>query len=215
MAGGIVPKHMLGTSLEEYIHIADIYATLISFGGGSAAYTVDTVAAEYDLPPIDSINMKDYLTGVTTTSPRTEIHLSSQALIVGNYKIIVGAEPSVMWQGPIYPNNTGVQPVFPDPVYRSVIPGNRIYYDCGTGCLFDIYSDPTEHNDLSQSMPTLFNQLLSRLAVLNETLFLPDRGTDSPQACEYASSCYAGYYGPFVNLTDSIVTCPFGPLPQI
>lgn len=60
-------------------------------------------------------------------------------------------------------------------------------HDCGyaPGCLFNVDVDPTEHHDLAQSPEHAGRAaaLAAELAALNATLFTPDRGTPSLEAC--------------------------------
>eukprot|EP00039_Didymoeca_costata_P002570 m.61122 g.61122 ORF g.61122 m.61122 type:complete len:529 (+) comp11379_c0_seq2:104-1690(+) len=148
IAGGFLPSKQVGKTISGYIHICDWYATFCAVAGVNP---VDTAAAAAGLPPIDSMNMWPMLSGENSTSPRVSIPLSSGqgthageiltkgskgALIHQNYKIIVGRICENAWTSPNYPNGTHVDP-------------RQICMDCGTGCLFDIINDPTEHHDLS------------------------------------------------------------------
>ena len=42
-----------------------------------------------------------------SSGARQEIHLSSQALIQGDFKLVVGEQAMTAWTGPYYPNTTG------------------------------------------------------------------------------------------------------------
>lgn len=74
------------------------------------------------VPPIDSLNMWDYVTGATPQSPRTEIPLVSGtngALIVGDYKIVRGSQVGVCGRShsraltPRSPRISKLSPFFP------------------------------------------------------------------------------------------------------
>lgn len=97
------------------------------------------------------------------------------------------------WTAPpcSYPNNTGSQPSFLPLGWE---------HDCGTGCLFDIIADPTEHNDLAGQQPALLGSMAARLAVLNKGNFNPDRGLPDRHACVVAAQ-RGGYYGPFIDIS--------------
>jgi arylsulfatase B len=61
---------MVGTKLDGLTSIADFYATCAAIAGVDPT---DHRAALAKLPPIDSINMWPYFTGVVTESPRKTI----------------------------------------------------------------------------------------------------------------------------------------------
>jgi hypothetical protein len=65
------------------------------------------------MPQVDGLDVWGYITGEAKASPRTEMMLSSQynkgvlksaALIVGDYKLILGTQLYGFWQAPVYPN---------------------------------------------------------------------------------------------------------------
>ena len=97
-SGGVIPSDRRGKTLESLIHIADVYATLIGLAhGGSPGNLADIIkdvdAERAHLPPVDSMDFWPLITGKsapTNWKPRTEIHLSSQALISGQFKLLVG-----------------------------------------------------------------------------------------------------------------------------
>ena len=60
LSGGALPPHVRGTKCDQYIHVADIYATLAEAAGISSL--TDTRAAAAGLPPLDSISMWKLLT---------------------------------------------------------------------------------------------------------------------------------------------------------
>ena len=70
---------------------------------------------------------------------------------------------------------------------------------CTDGCLYDIRNDPYETTDLATARPDDLARLKARLAVLNKSIFTPDRGNQSITACEVAMSKYGGFYGPFTE----------------
>ena len=67
------------------------------------------------------------------------------------------------------------------------------------GCLYDLLSDPTEHNDLSSDAAHAqqLQQMASQLQELNKNNFAPDRGNPDKAACTQAVK-NGGFYGPFV-----------------
>ena len=76
----------------------------------------------YNMPGIDSINLWGYISGVEKTSPRTEVPIcidmplfnGTSALIVGDYKMLLGPQNLAFWQGPSFPNATGCPAGTPD-----------------------------------------------------------------------------------------------------
>ena len=56
---------------------------------------------------------------------------------------------------------------------------------CPDGCLYNVEDDPTEHNDLSASLPQLKAVLKARLFELGTGLFQSDaNATSDPQAAD-------------------------------
>ncbi|MCG8621614.1 MAG: sulfatase-like hydrolase/transferase, partial [Proteobacteria bacterium] len=54
ISGGYLPKDMRGTMTDEYIHLADWYAT---FSNLADVDPTDELAASFGLPEIDSLDM--------------------------------------------------------------------------------------------------------------------------------------------------------------
>jgi hypothetical protein len=70
---------------------------------------------------VDSLNMWGLISGVEKTSPRTELPLvidhptsHNAALIVGDYKLLLGTIGLAYWQGPAFPNGTDCPAGTPD-----------------------------------------------------------------------------------------------------
>ena len=61
-------------------------------------------AAQFDLPPIDSLNMWPLLSGESAESPRIDVPISYNTLISGDYKILTGLVDQAGWTGLQYPN---------------------------------------------------------------------------------------------------------------
>ena len=193
-AGGAIPVSQRGTKIEGLIEIADWYTTFCSIAGVDPT---DGVAAAAGLPAVDGLDMWPLLSGANSTSPRTHVFLgtsddtdkSGNTLVGGvirndGYKLILGKQASAFWQGPEYPNST---------TYPA---GSE---NCGTaGCLYNVFTDPTEHDEISGSNPTIVADLLKLINDAQKTVFNPDRGTDDGTACEVAFSKYGGFFGPFL-----------------
>ena len=125
------------------------------------------------------------LSGLNSTSPRTDIAASIFTLISGDYKIITGSVSYSQWTGPHSPNTT--------------TKSKNVIENCGDGCLFNIKTDPTEHVDLATKMPDVLEEMKKKLKKYQETHFNPDRGKISPVACDVAINKYGGFWGPFIQ----------------
>ena len=162
-------------------------------GGGTEADCIaDPEAEAANLPAVDSMSHWGLFVGLAAlgSGNRTVLHASDAALIVGDYKLVVGKQPMAGWTGPTYPNNSGVQPSF--------IPKGWVH-DCHTGCLFNVREDPTEHANLADSQPGRLAAMQKQLDNLNQNNFNPNRGRGDKRACERAV-VNGGFYGPFVGL---------------
>ena len=67
VAGGAIPAHMRGQSLDGLVHISDWYPTFIAYLTSMAAHDPNGPT------PVTGLNLLPYLTGRATASPRTEI----------------------------------------------------------------------------------------------------------------------------------------------
>jgi hypothetical protein len=65
-------------------------------------------------------------------------------------------------------------------------------------CLFNVFDDPTEHNNLAAAQPAIVSKMAARLQQLQATVFSPDRGQPSPLACNASADLYHGFVGPFL-----------------
>lgn len=91
--------------------------------------------------------------------PNGSITGASCALIVGDYKLVTGAQNCLgYWTGPRHPNET-----LYDPCNQG----------CPNGCLFNLRTDPVEQNDLRHSAAhaTLWTQISNRAQALAKTVW--------------------------------------------
>ena len=185
VTGGFLPKEMVGQKMEEYIHIADWYATFCSIVGVDPT---DNEATKAKLPPIDSLNMWPLISGKNKTSPRVEMALSNDTLISGPFKIITGNANQAGWTGPQYPNTTNPKG------------GIKAVEHCGEGCLYNIMDDPEERVNLASKMPDKLKEMQGKLEEAMKTYFNPDRGGVSTEACDVFMNKYGGFWGPWIYL---------------
>jgi hypothetical protein len=170
---------------------------------------------------VDSLDVWPLLSGEVSVSPRTEVPIAIEgtvpsgtkiptnvsALIVGDYKLIVGGlVPQNFWQGPSFPNASYT-------AWMKSLGANWWHAtssSCGSidgdgGCLFDIAKDPHETVDISHSMPAKVLELKARMRELRRTLFNPDRCAPfKPPLCgepEFLAAVleYGGYLGPYLK----------------
>jgi arylsulfatase I/J len=201
-SGGFLPKAVRGTKLTGLMAAWDWYTTFAKLAGVDPT---DHVAAKAGLPPVDGVDLWPYLSGATKTSPRSAIPIGSYigsrvtgavytgGLISGEYKILLGNIKYAAWTGKEYPNATKVNyhPLF-------TICGNTT----ADGCLFNIFEDPSEYNNLASSPAhaDIFNKMLTEARSHDASVFNPNRGTRDPAAKHAAKTKYGGYWGPFIEL---------------
>jgi len=205
-SGGFLPQAVRGTKSEALMASWDWYAT---FAGLAGADPTDAKAAKAGLPPHDSIDQWPVLSGAAS-SARTRLEIGSNeggdtnrkkgATLVGGlikppYKLVLGTGPGdtldyAGWPGPQSPNATGT------PKYSDMTEV------CGrtpsTGCLFDIFADPSETVNLASEKHKVFNDMLAEIDDIQETVFSPHRGVEDEAACEKALGEYGGFWGPWL-----------------
>lgn len=205
VSGGAVPASQRGTKAAGLAALWDWYTTFAHLAGVDST---DTRAAAAGLPPVDGVNLWPYLSGAASTSPRTTLPIGSSpgannlwgvhpGTIVDGFisqeggklwKLLLGNPPMAGWTGPQYPN-----------VSSTWVPQD-VRGDCGsTGCLYELTSDPTEHNDLAATMPGKVAELMKQLQAANATTFAPFRGKEDPTACEAALARPDVFWGPWVE----------------
>jgi len=149
----------------------DWYATYCALAGVDPT---DEKAAKANLPPIDSFDLWPYISGQADASPRKEVALGDHlfratvvtGLVQGEWKLLIGPIDQNGWTGPFYPNVTTN--------WASSLAIER----CGEeGCLFNVYDDPTEHQDVASQHPAIRLQLRERIREIQQTVFSPNRGT--------------------------------------
>ena len=187
----VLPDNVRGTKHTGYISIADWYGTLLNLVG------VDPTDDVAGLPPVDSIDVwPSLLVPNATFSGREELWLSwscdgsnaldpthcdpnatsmyntsgdptaqqspdDKALIWKQWKIVIGKQNlRGVWFGPVYPNGTS----------------DGTDDSCLGGCLFDIVQDPTEHVNVKDQQPIVWEKMLHRLMNHSTTLYQTNYG---------------------------------------
>lgn len=159
----------------------------------------DPWAKASNLPPVDGLDVTALITTRGATSPHTAIPVTTNSYIKGNYKLVTGGEADfASWSGPQFPNASSP---------ASPVEGTKL--DCTKPCLFDVVNDPTEHNELSASMPDKVAELLADFETAKASFFTNnDTGVMScpanitmPCACWMASHKYGGFLGPYQEVT--------------
>lgn len=222
VSGGFIPEGKRGSKFTGVISIADWYSTFCQLAGVDPEDSKASAANEFlrsnnlpELRPIDSIAQWGNI--MSGSNGRTQpFHLSQKAVMHWPYKLVVGEQPYARWQGPLYPNCSGVAflnderggPLFtafdvfhqPVPITSSKAELDKVRWnsDCKDGCLFNVEEDPTEHHDLASdpSFALRLAQMQGTLAELNRAYFDPDRGEGQLKACLTAMD-NGGFYGPF------------------
>jgi len=188
VSGGFLPEAVRGTVLGEMIHVTDWYSTFCHLAGvdpkDPSAVGTRSDGSKFNLPAIDSINIWGLISGIEERSPRNEIPITidmplmngSSALIVGEYKLLLGPQSFSFWQGPAFPNGSNSEPYGRWPPYNMVDCGkaeirfhNITIQEMEGGCLFNIREDPSETKDLAKELPDVLERLKQRYLELKST----------------------------------------------
>lgn len=185
VSGGVLPAARAGLNLSGLVHVSDLYATFCTLAG------VDP--ADGDWAPVDGVDVWPYISGTNATAPRTRVvhehnlfdsPTPTGALRDGDFKLIVGTEPSADWygldsSGHFCPPRTGTQK-FPTAC------------SAAQPCLFNIAEDPEERNDLAASNPSKVAELLAIFHSYNSQHHPPTAKPPSDKAACCAASKAAG-----------------------
>jgi len=93
VTGGLVPRNLRGTHSDGLIQFADWYMTFCKLSGHPNCEH-DEMAELYGLPQPDGFDQWPFLTGKTTSMPRTEVTISVVTHIEWPYKMMLGADPN-------------------------------------------------------------------------------------------------------------------------
>ena len=199
--GGYLPEKLRSTTFSGLMHICDWYETFLHISPSeSSEMPTENRNNSSDVPPLDSINQWEALqVPYSTKSKRNEVPLAfctpdaqcdspgqtfhsvgDAALIVGQWKVINGTQNRMgVWQGPLFPN-------------ISSQPANDLI-GCPTGCLFNVFDDPGEHDDKKLQYPKLFAKLMDRLAFYGRTVF--QTNYTNAHNCISAEQAYRANHG--------------------
>ncbi|CAK9013922.1 Arylsulfatase B (ASB) (N-acetylgalactosamine-4-sulfatase) (G4S), partial [Durusdinium trenchii] len=204
VSGGFLPEKQRGKTLEHYVHVADWYTTFCDIVGVDAH---DGRAAKYNLPAVDGINQWPLISGKVDKALRTEMYISRNTLIQGDWKVITGSDPDIFIGGVIpLPDSKLLHKTVPMNGYWAGYGINAIartltsFKLCIPACMYNIKEDPNEHHDIFHKNKELGRKMMARLDELNESYFEPDRGTQHLESCDVFLNKYGGFYGPFLDL---------------
>ncbi|CAE7792603.1 Arsb, partial [Symbiodinium sp. CCMP2456] len=219
ISGGFVPAEHRNTTFHGVIHISDWYATLCDLAGVShfdeAAAEANKVLGPKGLPLLGDVDGRPQMQHIFSgTNGRTDaLHLSRHAVLKWPYKLVTGDQEFSFWPGPVFPNCSSVHPEFPrvdvfghgvriesdDATYREY----AMVEDCGTGCLYDVAADPSEHSNLANQAQyqAVLTDLQEELERLNSDASTADMGQATTQACWQAFQA-GGFLQPFVDASD-------------
>eukprot|EP00403_Amphidinium_massartii_P011184 CAMPEP_0178423458 /NCGR_PEP_ID=MMETSP0689_2-20121128/27699_1 /TAXON_ID=160604 /ORGANISM="Amphidinium massartii, Strain CS-259" /LENGTH=613 /DNA_ID=CAMNT_0020045053 /DNA_START=61 /DNA_END=1902 /DNA_ORIENTATION=+ len=202
-SGGVIPQSQWGKRLQGIAHIADWYTTLSHLAGVPFH---DLKAEASGAPDVDGYDLWPWLVGQEQESPRHELALSDRVLMAGRWKFMRGKFPGAAWTGINHPNSSYSRKLFE----RETSP--TLECDETLGCLFDVDSDPGEHNDLAQKHPEVAKLLQQRLQEVRQTIWhdphvhsevCPNDTEGHICACWMAINYYGGFYGPFAGQGDT------------
>jgi len=191
----------------------------------------DARAGNKTLPAPDAVNVWSYINGDVDASPRREIvhdhHMFTNAsagipggsmqcagqvpfavpgvaalgaLRQNQWKLIVGPEEQATWYGIFTPNAT-----VPRPARKDM---KDVWRQCLPACLYNVETDPSEHDDVSASNPDVVAKMLARFKEL-EAEYHP-RIISPPilqQAFCAAVEAHSGFAAPYCPYTSSSQYC--------
>jgi len=194
---------------DGVMHLADWYVTFSSIAGVDPA---DDIAVADGLPDIDALNLWPLLSGETNESPRMELPISGNTLIIGDYKLIVGNQRYAVWQEAVWPHGD---------LEDDELKHTELECSVESPCLFDVAMDPMEFTDIADQRPDLVDSMSVRMQELWEGFYENDRmGEDSCPSgfdeemdpfgdpiscgCWMAQNNYNWFIGPYQDLTEEL-----------
>lgn len=220
-SGGVIPAQRRGSVEPGLIHVSDWYHTFCVMAGVSPT---DDRARAAKLPAIDSQNVWPVV-AKGAPSPHLPSNrpdglvISDSAIIIWPYKLVVGKQGGKgVWTGPHHPNSTTTlkdtdQGCGGGTALMEAMAQCAGDYGCetpplpqtggkpkGPGCLFNIDSDPNEHEDLSgvPAHADTLKQLAAALEKAQATQFQTDSdpGYDNCTDVDTYLKTHRGFGGP-------------------
>lgn len=231
LAGGFIPKPLVGSSYDGVISIADWYGMFCDLAGVDMKDDKSEAANPWlaerglpTLPPVDSVSglwASITRSGEAAANLRPVLHVSEDAVLRYPYKLVVGNQTYSKHTGVLYPNCSAgaTKPPFSDfkflgeniPFLKNETKLEELLWtqDCGAGCLHDVSKDPNEHVDLAgdPAYADVLDEMQKLLVELNKDVFRPFRGENDAEACVLGMEM-GGAYGPFVD-AGGYYTGPF------
>ena len=191
VSGGFLPAARAGVTVSEFVHVSDLFATLLAVAGLPAAATAAEAAA--GLPGVDGVDAWPLIAGSNSTPPREEFPLSvppcedgsGGGYVRGRWKLLLGVQRNgALRTGPVYPNSSTPNVTTAAAAAAAKrrqgelggeAPGKGGLshdLDCGYGgCLFDIRADPSEERDVAAANPLAVAELKAALAAHAKTYY--------------------------------------------
>ena len=126
VSGGFVPESRRGTKFEGVINIADWYGTLTELAGvemkDHRAEAANVWLKEQGLPllyPVESVPQWQNILQNRNGRP-WPIHLSTYAVMMWPYKLVIAQQPVAAWTGPVYPNCSTLESVQSHPAFGAL-----------------------------------------------------------------------------------------------
>eukprot|EP01084_Bolivina_argentea_P124455 220529_1 len=195
VSGGYLPSSRYGEIENGLIVIADWYTTFCSILGIDIT---DENAIKAGLPAVDGLNMWPLISGQNLTSPRTEMIVDNNTLVMGSYKYITDDVVNyATWTSELFPNSSSI-----------LHPIDGTFLNCRRGCLFDLKNDTSEHLniiDLNEETKQIAQNMNKRLMELRETFYTNNQSAVDvcssnvtiPCCCWIAKNKYDKFYGPY------------------
>lgn len=144
--------------------VADWYSTFCAMAGVDPTDLMPQQNG-FSLPEVDSLNMWPLLSGEVTDSPRTQMMISENTFISGNYKLMTGYYKYAVHQAAVWPDSS--TPTDDELADEQL--------DCVTNgpCLFNIFKDEGEREDIAASYPTVVSDLYGNKKKEMQNIYQP------------------------------------------